>query len=128
MANISARFALAALLLVGIGCSTSPTEPKDHTVSLRYGESAFVGNTRVTFIEVVDSRCPKDVQCPWAGDAAIRLESGDEYVVLHTNSTAGPSTGKLAQLNVSLLTVEPDPLTSAEVKKSAYRVTLRVSA
>ena len=81
----------------------------------------------MSFTEIVDSRCPKDVVCVWAGDAAVRLESGAESLVLHTNRTAGEATGKLGSVNVTLVDVRPEPITASEVKKTDYLVTLRVS-
>ena len=124
------RLALAALLLLSISCSTSPTEPGSgaSTVTLRYGETATLGSIRVTFTDINDSRCPKGVACVWVGDAAARLESGADVLVLHTNSAAGATSGKIAGVNVSLADVQPEPVASQETKKTDYRITLRVSS
>ena len=121
------RFAIAALLLATIACSTSPTEPGSgaSSATLRFGETAVIAGTRVSFTDIQDSRCPKEVVCAWAGDAAVRLESGSEYAVLHTNGAAGPATGQLAGVMLTLVEVKPDA--SSSVKKSDYVVTLRAS-
>lgn len=119
---------LAALLVATIGCS-SPTAAgsANGTVEIRYGDTATVSGTRLFFSDIVDSRCPKDVVCAWAGDAAVRLESGSEAVVLHTNPGSGPATGTLAGMTLTLLDVEPEPVGSNPPKKSDYVATIRTS-
>ena len=122
------RFVVAAVLLAGISCS-SPTAPGagTSTITLRFGQTATVGGTRISFTDVADSRCPKDVACVWAGDAAVRLESGAESVVLHTNGTVGAATSKLAGATVTLTEVRPEPVSTNPMKKTDYEITLRVS-
>jgi hypothetical protein len=119
----------AALLIALLGCSQSVTGPDaSGQVSLRYGQSATVNGTRVSFAEVVeDSRCPKDVVCAWAGDAAIKLEAGTESVVLHTNPSVGASTAKVGGVTVTLIEVRPEPVSTVERKKTDYLVILRAS-
>ena len=65
--------------------------------------------------------------CVWPGDAAVRLESGGEVLVLHTNGSAGPVEGKLAGLTITLIEVKPEPVGSGETKKTDYSVTIRTS-
>ena len=121
------RLAIAALLLTTVACSNSPTEPRSGSsaVTLRFGDTAVVAGTRVSFTDIQDSRCAKEVQCVWAGDAAVRLEAGSEFVVLHSNGTAGAATGMLAGVTITLVDVKPDASTS--LKKSDYIVSLRAS-
>lgn len=125
------RFALATFAVIAIlGCSTSPTEPQktiESTLTLHYGETATVAGTAVTFSDISDSRCPSSVTCVWAGDAAVRLQSGTGSIVLHSNTSAGPDSGQLAGLNIRLTDVKPVRVTTDEVKKSDYVITLRVS-
>lgn len=124
------RCVLAVLLLLNLGCSSSPTEPGSGSganATLRFGETAKLFGTRVTFTDVNDSRCPREVACVWAGDAAIRLESGNESVVLHSNTAAGAASGKLAGIDVTLVDVKPERITTGAIDKTAYVVSLRAS-
>ena len=123
------RHLLAAVLLAGISGCASPTDPGPATsaITLRFGQAATVGGARISFTDVDDSRCPKGVACVWAGDAAVRLESGAESVVLHTNGTVGAATSKLAGATVTLTEVRPEPVASNPAKKTDYEITLRVS-
>jgi hypothetical protein len=122
------RLILAALLIATVACSSSPTEPgaPGSTIALRYGETATVANTRISFTEIVDSRCPKDVVCAWAGDAAVHLESAGASVVLHTNGAAGSASGILGGLTLTLVEVKPEPVSTTDMRKADYVATLRV--
>ncbi len=58
-----------------VGCNKSAVE-KDNNDLLQYKESKSINDVpfaTVTFFDVVDSRCPKDVQCVWAGNATVDL-------------------------------------------------------
>ena len=49
-------------------------ETEGEKVTLKKGESASVeGGLRLTLTAINDSRCPKDVQCIWAGELAADL-------------------------------------------------------
>ena len=121
--------AVAVVVILTVGCS-SPTDPisADGTMTLRFGQSVAVRGTTLSFTDVTDSRCPQDVVCAWEGDAAVRLESGNDSLVLHTSGNGGPKEGKLGDLTLSLLDVKP-PRTQASkpVIKAEYVVTLRVT-
>jgi hypothetical protein len=122
---------VVCLVAVLAACSNarSPTEPRDWTVALRFGQTVTVPGTSMTisFTDIADSRCPASVVCVWEGDAAIRLESNGEVVVLHTSKSAGSSTSKLRTVSVALLDVKPPRLTPDETSKSEYVVTIRVT-
>ncbi len=68
---------LVLLVLLGACGLRSVQEPEDvipgETVRLTQRESAMVTTTliKVEFIGATDSRCPSDVQCIQAGEAAI---------------------------------------------------------
>jgi hypothetical protein len=85
-----------------------------------------------------DSRCPVDVTCVWAGDAAveIRLEhltadrkaktvADSKTIVLHTMPRFGSDT-TYEGLVVHLDAVEPRPRMSGTIAAADYRVTLTV--
>ena len=85
----------------------------------------------VTFRGVQDdSRCPEDVQCVWAGDAAVEFEVGGSAtvaMVLHTPTTEiGPSTGYFGAYQVDLLELSPAPRVGA-ARPRPYTARLRVT-
>lgn len=67
----------------------APPAPTSGTVVLGYGDEATVApGAQLRFLRVVnDSRCPKDVQCVWAGEVTIEFE---------LKSTSGKSRFQLA--------------------------------
>lgn len=101
------------LLSLTAGCSSSDSErtsvPADGgTVVLAPGEVAELPEGTLRYLRLVtDSRCPPDVQCVRAGDAAIELEwrpdSGASGTFrLHTGSdrerTIGDHQARLVEL------------------------------
>lgn len=120
---------LAVLTILGCSNSGSPTEPAiaNATMKLRFSETNTVGSTPITFTDINDSRCPSSVTCVWAGDAAVRLDSGAETLVLHSNGSAGAVSGRLGTVTIALVDVKPDPVTPDGLKKSDYVITIRVS-
>jgi hypothetical protein len=106
----------------------------DARVTLAPGQSAQFGTgnvLRVTFRYIEeDSRCPVDVQCVTAGDAAalFRLERGafTGGTTLHTNETPR---GIVIDENfaIRLVDVVPQPRSDRSIRASDYRVVIEVS-
>lgn len=85
----------------------------------------------IRFAEVVgDSRCPRGVQCVWAGDAAIRLAlsglTAGEVVLHAPTETVGPRAATAGVYRIELLSVTPTPVYQ-EPRPRPYRVSLRVT-
>ena len=118
---------VTAIALIALACSSSPTEPEAGEVTIRYGTAVTVANVRVSFTDVTESRCPKDLVCVWAGDAAVSLEASGQTLVLHTNASAGPVSGELAGLTIALVSVSPEPVGSNPPEKTEYVARIRVS-
>ncbi len=134
---------VTALVLAacGQGAPVTTSEPVIRTeasgaqrVTLAVGQSAAFGATnplRVTFRAIEsDSRCPTDVQCVWAGDAAVllRLERGDPRAgtTLHTE-LAPKQIAFDDRYTIRLLDVTPHPRQGQPVAPGAYRVTIEVT-
>ena len=102
---------------------------------LKVGQSTTVKGTklRIRFATVEnDSRCPSDVTCVWAGNAAVRLllSSGRNVkaVTLNTsNSTSFISEIEYQGYKVKLVGLIPYPRSDQKIAKREYRATLLVS-
>lgn len=101
---------------------------------LPYGSTAVVGdaNVAIEFRRLVEeSRCPPDVECPTAGNAAVELafETADgaaATLVLNTDRT--PTEAPAHGYRVALVGLEPAPRASeAPVDTTAYVATLEVA-
>lgn len=81
----------------------------------------------IRFVDVsADSRCPHDVACIWAGEVKARLaiqvsEVDSEMEVLEGQSTI------VGDYTVTLVRVEPKPVSTARIAPQDYRATLRVA-
>lgn len=74
-----------------------------------------------------DSRCPRDVQCVWAGDAVIGLRAseanGSSSLTLHTN---GAGTARFGKWEVELVELRPVPREGESLRQADYEVVLRL--
>jgi hypothetical protein len=85
---------------------------------------------RLSFERVVsDSRCPRDVTCVWAGNAAARIRAwsdSDTARTIDLNSTLEPKSARLDGYSVRLVAVAPDPVSTTRIEPTAYRLTIRI--
>lgn len=89
---------------------------------------------RVRFAAVTeDSRCPADVKCMWAGNAAVRLDvttngRSEESLTLNTGRGASFATDARYQgYKVKLVDLSPYPRSDQKIAAADYVVTLLVS-
>ena len=121
------------------GGGTPPPEtraPPGHTFTIKVGEVVLVRETHVIiFFEGVleDSRCPTGVQCPWAGNAAVRFEVSLDNAELAPqpivlNTTLEPrQTDKFAR-TIRLEGLDPYPVDSEPpIDPGSYVAELAVS-
>jgi hypothetical protein len=126
--------------ILGLGLSLfatglcSPTQPEadvDQDVVLAPGQSADVAGAPMTirFEAVVsDNRCPVDVECIQAGDGVIQISvSGGGASAEHQLHTTGePKSVKHGDLEIALLQLRPQPVSTRAIQPDEYRATLRV--
>ncbi len=124
---------LAVLLLAGCGAVAAGTGgpaaasevAAGQEFTLAPGEAAVADGVPVVFEKVVvDSRCPSDVVCVWAGEVVVELEVG--------SGEGGPrqlrpgESVTTAGHRVSLLRVDPYPRSASPIAPQDYRTTLVV--
>ncbi len=113
------------------GAPTAPTVPVNSAFTMQPGQAVDVAGSdlRLTFVRVTrDSRCPTNVNCIWAGNAAVEIEArrpgATETIVL--NTLDGATEGVAGSNRIRLLSVMPVPVTTQPITASDYRVTLMV--
>ncbi|MES2179645.1 MAG: hypothetical protein V4550_17430 [Gemmatimonadota bacterium] len=123
------KLCLVSLLAVA-ACSYGTTAPKDVTlgqpIQLGIDEAARVPGADVTvrLVSIGDSRCPSDVTCVQAGDAAVLLTfsgngSRSETLYLRTQPTSttyGSYTFQLVDVSPYPKTTNPRPNLVATLK------------
>lgn len=150
MTIIRLRPLVLALQLAVVGCSSDPVRlgpdpmPLETSADLRaeVGESFTLGPGEFAAVEGrellvafrlvrSDSRCPRDVQCVWQGDAEAEIgiaSDGGEWAwsVLHTG--VEPRAVPVVEgLILNLLDVNPDPISTTSIPARDYRVILAVT-
>ena len=85
-------FLLSIVLLFALGCNDKSVGPDqvnlklDEAFELKVGQTATVNGFALTFSYIAnDSRCPKNVECFWPGNAAVVLTFSDEPDTLNTS-------------------------------------------
>jgi hypothetical protein len=108
---------LAAALLLMVACASTADVPLDTPFTLKHGET----RGPVTFVEVSDSRCPRNAVCVWQGEVSVQLSVNSENVTIKVPGTA---TAAGYQIEVREVTPYPDDPPPA---KSTYRAVVVVS-
>lgn len=102
------------------------------TLVLAPGQEAQVGEVfRVAFLEVsADSRCPTDVVCVWAGNAAVEIGLRVGMGPTHPftlNTLVNPTSVDFAGYRVTLLALSPQPTSTSRIPPDEYRASLQVT-
>jgi hypothetical protein len=108
---------------------------KNFALSVGQEVSTADGKLKIKFVSVAeDSRCPKGVNCIWAGNARVILQIGKSKgaagkLELNTHPReAGDGTGgSYDQYLIKLVEVAPYPVAEQTIKPGSYTVTLNVS-
>ena len=104
-------------------------EPGD-SVTLAPGEAVSVKKAGMTvrFLSVVtDSRCPRDAACFWAGEVRVQLEireTSREPALVELREGESTAAGRF---RVTLLRVDPQPVSTTKIAPQDYRATLAVN-
>lgn len=147
--NFSAKLGIGILLiavLLGVGgfavwkygdriLKNAPTLEKSFQIKGGETQSIRSEGIHVTFKDVFDSRCPKDVQCIWAGEARVTAhilkneqDLGDFALTLGASGTEKDLNPQFFDgYSVTLLKLNPYPMEASQVELSQYIATLVVS-
>lgn len=135
---------LTCFVLLGWNAAYGNPHSKDRTQVARLGREfrlrarqqvTLKGESlRIKFVEVKeDSRCPADVKCVWAGNAAVRLDvsirgRGSKSLTLNTNSSSSLVDENLYRgYRVKLVELIPYPRSNRKIAAGDYIVTLLVN-
>ena len=99
---------------------------------VRVGQTAYIADTRLSIqVDGVpeDSRCPRDVQCVWAGNARVvlGLRDGEHTDTASLSSTLEPHSLTRWDYRIELVNVEPETTAGQPIPQSEYRVRLLVN-
>ena len=131
----------ASTILLSLGyvaCGSAVSEPQPlriepgQSISLRPGQVALAadGGLRFGFEAVTsDSRCPKNVQCVWAGDATVRIwvQRGAGAREVRDLHVATGSTREPPDPGVRLVRLDPVPFAGKTLEPRDYVATLALA-
>jgi hypothetical protein len=118
--------------------AAEPTaSPQARIVTLAPGEPLVIADESLTLtlVDVKDRRCPQEVQCIWAGHAAVTLQVGKagwdaELVTIGTYAPAGmklPFDAQYGHYQLHLVGLKPGKSALAPVALPQYRATITVT-
>ena len=73
-----------------------------------------------------DSRCPRDVTCVWAGQVKIQLEIHESSKAASMVEVLEGGSTDAGDYRVTLVGVEPQPLSTVKIAPQDYRATLKI--
>jgi len=117
----------------GVANPSGVPDPESHrgTVDIAIGESTQVDGVEIGFVAVTaDSRCPTDVVCVWAGNAAVELRvsrDGSPEETIELNSTVEPRSIEWNGVLLRLVEVRPEPISTQSIDPGDYSVRVEVS-
>ena len=102
-------------------------------IKLGVGEHQQIKNVEITFLGVIeDSRCPKDVDCVWAGEAKIKVLVKEKGIDAVEKELVFNSIGKAISVytsesvTIKAVRLSPYPETSIAISKRMYYLELEV--
>ena len=99
---------------------------------VRVGQTAYIADTRLSLrVESVpeDSRCPRDVECVWAGNARVVLElrESENTDTASVSSTLEPRAVSRWDYRIELVDVQPESTARGPLPQGEYRIRLLVN-
>ena len=119
------QFALIPLAALALsGCVTLDPD-NDGITRARFGETAKIDDLRITPLKLLeDSRCPRDVQCVWAGQVRISTVITWQSRVQQIELTQGRPV-PVANGTLTLVEVTPEPHSNVTINPRDYRFGFR---
>ncbi len=111
----------------GPKCEFSPCPISQIENQVSINQKISIGEVSITPLKVIsDSRCPKGVQCIWAGTVSVNIKLEKEGGIQETEVELGKPITFAGDM-VSLVSVSPEK-NSKDIDSSDYRFTFSVTA
>lgn len=118
---------IGSMTCLGSNCEKNATAGE---CTLKAGENSncgFIGlDIRFTGA-LSDSRCPKDVECIWAGEVVVGLTVNQRDIQLTLGPKPGADTTSVGGYLLRLLEVNPYPVAGQQIPPENYSIKLGVS-
>jgi len=103
------------------------------SISVKLRTEKKVSNTgiRVKFLEMVeDSRCPRDTNCIWAGNAKIRIEvsKGSRSQIIELNTNTPNKENRFGGYEFKVASLTPEPRSNIRINPRGYVAVISLTA
>ena len=119
------------ILMLAVGVMPAMAKRQTETVKVQVNTEKRSSKSKlaIRFVEMVeDSRCPRDVNCVWAGNAKIKVrvsKNGRSHDL--TLDTNGQSQSAVAEgYSIKLLGLTPEPRSNIRINRNGYVATLEI--
>ena len=123
-------FSLILTLVFGIGSTVSAQRTQQVTVRVKQQTKIARGNLTIKFVELVeDSRCPKDANCVWAGNAKVTIRvtgRRGQSKTFDLNTNLPEKSARFDGYEITLGNVTPYPASNVRIDRNGYRASFTV--
>ncbi len=120
-------FLFAITLMLGIN-SVFAQKQQELRIKQNAVSKIPAAKVKVKFLEVVeDSRCPKDVDCVWAGNAKVKFElsrKGKETKIVELNTGLGDRSAVYEGYEITIMDLLPHRSSQPSAVASNYEAVL----
>ncbi len=116
---------IGIIALVFVSAATQVFAKHEKKVSVQVGKSATESHSKVKveFVEMIeDSRCPKGVDCVWAGNAKIKIKvtKGGKSQTIELNSGMVNKDNTFAGYEFTIEKLTPEPAINVRIDRNSY--------
>jgi len=133
-----AAFMLSAFVLAQDSIGLEKVETPRIVSKLYFGEQLKFNDVELKFVDVIqDSRCPKNVNCIWAGEIVVLVDVFENDIKTEQKKLTLSPTSHLQNLignlfssetlNISGFNVLPYPVSGTKTKREDYYIQLDIS-
>lgn len=125
------RLAFFVVLFLFIGCNNNVTSIQtaklNQKFKIKYGQEVQIVREGFTvkLDSVMDSRCPIDAECVWAGNARVVLSV--DHTSISLNSALEPKEGSFRNYKFEMISLTPQPSLKNPVSLKDYVAELIVT-
>lgn len=116
-------FAMVLTFVFGGAAIVSAQSSQEITARMNRDVKASRSKIKVRLVAVEDSRCPKDVDCIWAGNAKVTLKltsSKGKSQTVEINSNLDAKSVKFEGYEITLGDVSPYPASNIRIDPNGY--------
>lgn len=126
---------LFLFVIIGLGLFSCIYENEPENFSTGFEDKFRIGtdyqlnhnSLKFKITEIVDSRCPSDVVCIWAGKADVKIEIESPVTGTFILNTYDNKIDTVGNYSFALIDVLPYPVSTKTIKTEDYKVTLKIT-